>query len=96
MIASAPSEVASSPPRVTAPAAAPTALVIALVALSVGYLATIGTLCALIIILHDGEATISTVQALQNIMYGSLTCLAFVATGHQLIGRFFSGGKNGT
>ena len=69
---------------------------IALFAISVGYLLIVGMLGGLVLILHDGESTRETVNALTDLGKWGLITLAFVITGRPLMALIFSmkEGKN--
>lgn len=58
---------------------------IALAAISLGYLFIVGMLGGLVLILHDGESTRETVNALTQLGQWGLIALVFIATGRPLI-----------
>lgn len=72
----------------------PKVVMIAAIAIAAGYLIVILSLSALVLIMHDGEATREVVNAMTNIIWASLGTLSIIVTGHQLLLKYLGSNNN--
>lgn len=58
---------------------------IAVAAIGIGYVFIVGVLGILVLVLHDGAATVSVVASLTQLGWAGLAALVFIVTGRSLI-----------